>query len=175
MNKKTLIGLLVFLFGFGGYYYFQTHQKLEVTNFEECVEAGHEVMESFPRKCEADGEIFTEGIGNVLEKEDKITISTPRPNDEVFSPLYIKGEARGTWFFEASFSAKLLDENDEEIASSVVMTPKEWMTEDFVPYSAEMEFEMPETDEATLVLERANPSGQEQNAEELRVPVKFQK
>lgn len=34
-----------------------------VSSFEECVEAGNPVMESYPRQCQsADGEIFVEDV-----------------------------------------------------------------------------------------------------------------
>ncbi|MFP4424574.1 MAG: DUF333 domain-containing protein [Candidatus Woesearchaeota archaeon] len=33
-----------------------------INNFEECVDAGNPVMESYPRQCEADGEVFVEDI-----------------------------------------------------------------------------------------------------------------
>jgi len=35
----------------------------EITNFEECVEAGHSILESYPRQCRTpDGRSFTESI-----------------------------------------------------------------------------------------------------------------
>lgn len=40
--------------------------KDEVTNFEECVEAGNPVMESYPRQCKAGDEVFTEEINNPI-------------------------------------------------------------------------------------------------------------
>ena len=42
-------------------------------------------------------------IGNELEKADMIRVDAPRPNQVIQSPLTVKGEARGAWFFEASF------------------------------------------------------------------------
>lgn len=146
-----------------------------ITNFEECVQAGNPVMESYPRKCSADSETFTENIGNVLEKQDLIRIDNPRPNQTIESPLSITGEARGTWYFEADFSAKLVDESGQQIGSSIpVQAEGEWMTEEFVPYSGTLEFNTPSNaTSGTLILEKANPSGLPENADELRVPVKF--
>lgn len=37
-------------------------QQVEINNFEECVKAGNPVMESYPRQCSADGEIFVEEL-----------------------------------------------------------------------------------------------------------------
>ena len=38
---------------------------------------------------------------------DQIKVTKPQPNQMVESPLTIEGEARGTWFFEATFPIKL--------------------------------------------------------------------
>ncbi len=35
-----------------------------ITNFDDCAAAGYPVMESYPRRCTADGQTFTEIINN---------------------------------------------------------------------------------------------------------------
>ena len=122
-----------------------------------------------------DGKTFTEDIGNELEKKNLIRIEKPRPNDKVLSPLEIKGEARGYWFFEASFPIKLIDGNGNEIAHGIAQAASDWMTENFVPFQAKIEFQYPETKKGTLILEKDNPSGLPENADELRIPVTFYK
>jgi hypothetical protein len=145
-----------------------------VTNYDECVAAGYPVAESYPPQCfTPDGRSFTQDIGNELDMGDKIFVSTPRPNALVSSPMLIEGEARGFWYFEASFPARLYDANGKEIAVMPVMTTHEWMTEEFVPFSVEMDFPEPETATGTLVLERDNPSGLPEYDESLRIPIKF--
>jgi hypothetical protein len=146
-----------------------------ITNFEECAVAGNPVMESYPRQCNANGQTFTEYIGNELEKTDLIKIDSPRPNAVVASPLEVTGQARGTWYFEASFPVKLLDENGNEIPlnQSYIMTTEEWMTEEFVPFKATLEFSAPATATGTLVLEKDNPSGLPEQDDSLIVPVRF--
>lgn len=181
-----IVGLLVILAAGGVVYYYKFYQTtplasnenqnvpvVTVTNFDECVAAENPVMESYPRQCRADGQTFTEYIGNELEKTDLIRIDSPRPNTIVKSPLEIIGEARGTWYFEASFPVKLLDANGAQLAIIPVQAQGEWMTENFVPYKATLEFIAPPTDSGTLVLEKDNPSGLPQNADSLIVPVKF--
>ncbi len=49
----------------------------------------------------------------------------------------------------------------------------EWMTEDFVPFSASLRFAVPSTPKGKLVLEKDNPSGLPENADELIIPVYF--
>jgi hypothetical protein len=145
-----------------------------IGNFEECLEAGYPVLESYPRQCQTpDNKTFTEDIGNELEKADLIRINAPRPNQIVRSPLIINGQARGFWFFEASFPVKLFDEDGRLLASAVAQAREDWMTEDFVPFEVEMIFEHPAAGKGTLVLEKDNPSGLPENADELRLPVKF--
>lgn len=146
----------------------------EITSFSQCVKAGGTIMESYPRQCRTeDGSTFTEDIGNELEKRNIIRIDSPRPNETVTSPLTLSGEARGQWFFEASFSVELIDANGNKIAEHFVEATDEWMTEDFVPFQGTLSFTPPETEEGTLILHRANPSGLPENAAELRVPVRF--
>ena len=114
-----------------------------------------------------------EDIGNELEKADLIRIFTPRPNQTIHSPLVVQGEARGTWFFEASFPVRLFDGNGKEISLGIAQAQDEWMTESFVPFKTELTFENPATATGTLVLEKDNPSGLPEHADELRVPIRF--
>jgi hypothetical protein len=145
-------------------------------NFDECIAHGNPVMESYPRQCRTpDGKLFVEDIGNELEKFDVIRIAKPRPGQIITSPFEVSGEARGSWFFEASFPVRLLDADGNNIALDppYIMTGDEWMTKDFVSFRATLEFEMPQTDMGILVLEKDNPSGLPEHADEVRVPVRF--
>ncbi len=106
-------------------------------------------------------------------KEDLIQVESPIANEEIFSPLIVKGKARGFWFFEASFPIKLLDENNNLISTVVAEAKDDWMTEDFVPFEAKLIFPSPNTQKGLLVFEKNNPSGLPENADELRVPIVF--
>ena len=108
-------------------------------------------------------------------KDDLIQVENLKANEIISSPIIVKGTARGYWFFEASFPIKLFDENGELLAIAVAQAQGDWMTEDFVPFSAELKFESPKTEKGTLVLEKDNPSGLPENADELRIPVMFSK
>ncbi|WKZ29129.1 MAG: hypothetical protein QY323_00200 [Patescibacteria group bacterium] len=55
MNKVFLMCSLLFL-GFG------CGRTVAITTFEECVEAGNAVMESYPRQCRAGGTTFVEQL-----------------------------------------------------------------------------------------------------------------
>lgn len=114
-----------------------------------------------------------EDLGNTLEKADLIKIKQPRPNETIQNPLEIRGEARGSWFFEASFPVKLFDENGNLLGTAIAQAQSDWMTENFVEFRATLGFQKSTAEKGTLVLEKDNPSGLPENADELRVPVKF--
>jgi hypothetical protein len=144
-----------------------------VSSFEECVQAGNPVQESYPRGCTANGKTFTEDIGNVLEKESLIRLEAPLPNQVVKSPLEIKGQAVGNWFFEASFPVKIVDSNGKVLGQIPAQTSADWMTEQFISFSTTLTFETPTTEKGKLILEKDNPSGLSENEDSLIVPIKF--
>jgi hypothetical protein len=180
MRNKILIAAAIILIAAGLIYYFALWQgktpTTEVSNFEECVAAGYPVMESYPRQCRTpDGQNFVEDIGNELEKADLIKIASPRPNETISSPWLVQGEARGNWFFEASFPVKLFDSEGNLLAASIAQAKSDWMTTDFVPFEAELTFEIIKNQKGTLVLQKDNPSGLPEYDDELRVPVFLEK
>lgn len=101
-------------------------------------------------------------------------MSVLEPGDTVTSPLTVTGEARGTWYFEASFPVRLLDGNGNEIAVEPAQAQEDWMTEDFVPFEVTLVFTQPSTPTGTLVLEKDNPSGLPEHADQITMPVSFQ-
>jgi hypothetical protein len=106
-------------------------------------------------------------------KAGLITVSNVAPGDKVSSPLIVKGEARGTWYFEASFPVELLDGNGNQLALKPAQAQGDWMTEDFVPFSVTLTFPPPATATGTLMLRRDNPSGLPENEDWLAIPVTF--
>lgn len=145
-----------------------------VSSFSECVEAGYPIQESFPRRCTTpSGQSFTEYIGNANEKQDLIQVTAPLPNQAINTPFVIQGQARGTWYFEASFPIELEDANGVVIGRSIAQAQSDWMTEDFVPFTSTLTFVMPTTTTGTLVLKKDNPSGMPERDDALRIPVTF--
>ena len=183
-NNKILLATIVLLaaIALALWYFWDKVEETEngntpsavVNNFEECLSAGYVVSESYPRQCQTpDGRTFIEDIGNEQEKSNLISISTPRPNDVVQSPLWIEGEARGGWFFEGDFPIRIYDANGKELGVAVAQAEGNWMTQDFVPFHALLEFENPETETGKLVLEKDNPSDIRELDDSLIVPIKF--
>ena len=178
--KKTLpvfiIVLIIAVFGVMWWLAKDEAPKPVVTSFEECVEAGNPVMESYPRQCRGDDQIFTENIGNELEKTDLIQVDYPRPNQTISSPLTITGEARGSWYFEASFPVILTDWDGLIIAQGIATAKDDWMTTDFVPFEATLTFAADKnvySNKGSLILKKDNPSGLAENDDALEIPVVF--
>ncbi len=110
-----------------------------------------------------------------------IRVTSPAANALVTSPLSVAGEARGTWYFEASFPVELLDAQHHEIlnaggyqvAAFAAQAQGDWMTENFVPFTATLDFTPPATDTGFLVLKKDNPSGLPEHEASIEVPVRF--
>ena len=173
-NALTLTVVVVLIASAGVWWFFGTRSGAPVTTFEECVAAGNPVRESYPRQCGGGGQTFTESIGNELEKADLIRISTPRPNQTISSPLTITGEARGSWYFEASFPVVLTDWDGRIISQGMAQAKSGWMTTDFVPFEAALTFTVDKnaySNKGSLILRKDNPSGLPQNDDALEIPI----
>ncbi|MEK7650605.1 MAG: Gmad2 immunoglobulin-like domain-containing protein [Patescibacteria group bacterium] len=109
----------------------------------------------------------------VTPENAKIKLTDPKSNQIVSSPLTVTGEARGTWYFEASFPVRLLDENGQELAVMPAQAQGEWMTENFVPFSVTLAFPTPATATGKLILQKDNPSGDPARDEQIEIPVRF--
>jgi len=92
---------------------------------------------------------------------------------KIISPVTIKGKARGSWFFEASFPVKLLDAKGKVLGRGIAQAQSDWMTNDFVPFVAELKFSKPTTAEGSLILSKDNPSGLPANDNKIIIPVTF--
>ncbi len=78
MMKKYIlsIGVLLFVFVVGyvaGSKTAEAPTERTVNSFEECVSAGNPVMESYPRQCRHEGELFVE----IIDVEPQVITCTP--------------------------------------------------------------------------------------------------
>jgi Immunoglobulin-like domain of bacterial spore germination len=115
---------------------------------------------------------------NQIDKTDLIRVDTPLPNQIVSSPLVIKGEARGSWFFEATFPVILTNWDGLIIAQGVARAKGDWTTTDFVPFEATLTFTVDKkaySNKGALTLKKDNPSGLPQNDNSIEIPVIFAK
>ena len=156
MNKK-FIYLAIFLTAVFIIFYFASEtqeNKISCTEEAKVCHDGSSVGRTFP-DCN-----FAPCPG----EEEGILISLPKNNEEIKSPLKIKGEARGFWFFEAEFIVLLFDINNNFLGEAILTAQDDWMTENFVPFEGEMVFSKPllkTTGPAIGILRflSANPSG----------------
>jgi len=92
--------------------------------------------------------------------KDSIQVNFPAPSAVVGKDFSVSGQARGNWFFEASFPVLLIYKENQVLASGIAKAEGDWMTTGFVPFKANLKI----TDEnyrgpATLIFKKDNPSG----------------
>ncbi|TSC62065.1 MAG: hypothetical protein G01um101448_178 [Parcubacteria group bacterium Gr01-1014_48] len=109
------------------------------------------------------------------DKSDLIMVTTPVSGATVGSPLTVSGEARGTWYFEASFPIDVLDTDGNVLGQGFAEAQGEWMTEEFVPFTGTITFSAPTAGvtNGTVVFKKDNPSGLPENDDSVSVPVQF--
>jgi hypothetical protein len=102
---------------------------------------------------------------------DLVTVSTPQPGAVVGKSFSVKGRARGTWYFEASFPVEVLDKDGNRLVAMPAQAEGDWMTDDFVPFSAELTIPDSYVGPATVVLHKDNPSGDPSREASLSFPI----
>lgn len=111
--------------------------------------------------------------------DDLVVLDAPLPESVITSPLTVTGKARGYWFFEADFPVHLTDWDGRIIATGIATAQRDWMTEDFVPFIAVLEFEVPSgpgeaRNRGTLILQKDNPSGLPEHDDAREITVYFE-
>ncbi|MCP5093575.1 MAG: hypothetical protein GY949_21955 [Gammaproteobacteria bacterium] len=106
-------------------------------------------------------------------RSNQIVLDLPARGEAVASPLKVRGRARGTWFFEGDFPLVLLDGRGNLVAQGLATAKGEWMTTEFVPFSAMLRFQSPEHGPGRLILKKDNPSDRCELDDALIVPVIF--
>jgi len=169
MKKIFLIIILIFLLGLLTYFYFPKQNQLEnkkvfcSQDVKLCSDGSY--VSRIPPNCDF----------NKCPKEDLIVVENPKAEEEINSPLFISGKARGYWFFEGSFPIELVDENNNLISSTIAQAKEEWMTEEFVPFEAYLNFSNHKTRKGFLIFKKDNPTGMKEYNDELRMPILFSK
>ncbi len=128
------------------------------------------VLFVLPGKSQAPTTVVTDyGIISTTTKNIIVTFG-----NGVSSPWMLSGKARGTWYFEASFPVELRDAGGRIIAQTSAQAQGDWMTSEFVPFSATLEFaKQPTGSHGTLVLKKDNPSGDPAHDDSITIPIVF--
>lgn len=103
-----------------------------------------------------------------------IVVDQPPPGTAIAgNRVMVRGKARGSWFFEGVFPVRVVSEDGTELGRGTAQAASEWMTSDFVPFSAELTIDLtkPSSAAATLVLEKDNPSGLPELSQTFTVPI----
>lgn len=116
----------------------------------------------------------TGGSDKNTSAEKGIQVEKPTAGSSVSFPLEITGEAKGNWYFEAEFTVRLVKDGNE-LALAIVKAQGEWMTSDYVPFSATMNFDAEgHAGKASLVFKNNNASGKPELDKEFTVPVEIE-
>lgn len=91
----------------------------------------------------------------------------------VTSPLTVTGEAKGPWYFEASFPIEIRDQYGVVVAQHYAEAQGDWMTSGFVPFKSTIAFTAPTTTMGFLVLKNDNPSGDPERDQAVIIPIRF--
>jgi len=185
--KANLILIVLVLAVVGGALWFMTTTNQQepvvgiddskILSFADCEAAGYPVMESYPRQCRtADGRTFAEELPApeptyVNASADLIRVTTPTPGSVTGKPITVMGEARGGWYFEASFPIEVRNSAGAVIATGHAEAQSDWMTGNFVPFTATVQIPASYIGEAVLVLMNDNPSGMVENARSISFPI----
>jgi hypothetical protein len=113
-------------------------------------------------------------------KAELIVVASPLPGAIIENGVTISGQARGNWFFEASFPVTLVDWDGLIIAEGIATAGSDWMTTEFVPFTTTLNFTSPyqagEPDfmkRGSLIFKKDNPSGLPEFDDALEIPVTF--
>jgi hypothetical protein len=106
-------------------------------------------------------------------EEEGILVSNPKTGQRIESPLIVKGQARGFWFFEAEFIVQVFDDNDFFLGQTILRAEDDWMTEEFVSFQGNLIFSQPSTNKGFLKFLKNNPSGLAEHDKTFQVEVYF--
>ncbi len=84
-----------------------------------------------------------------------VTVDLPDMNSYISSPLTISGTAPGVWFVDNGFPVNLLDGTGRRLALGSARPEGVWSKDSLVPFTAELEFVPPATEDGSLVFSSA--------------------
>lgn len=183
--KANLILVVLVIAAIGAALWFMTKQEeptvviddSKILSFLDCEAAGYPVMESYPRQCRTnDGRTFAEELPApeptyVNATADNIKVTSPTPGSVTGKPITVMGEARGGWYFEASFPIEVRNSAGAVIATGHAEAQSDWMTSEFVPFVGTIAIPANYIGEAVLVFMNDNPSGMSENARSVSFPI----
>jgi len=107
----------------------------------------------------------------IIPQNDLIRITFPASGEKVGGNINVTGIAKGVWYFEGEFPVDMVDLAGNRLADASALAEGEWMTEDFVPFSATLKYAVHDKMEAKLIIQRNNPSDLEKNHSSVEIPI----
>ncbi len=104
-----------------------------------------------------------------------ITLDNWPKDGVVASPLTITGKVPGNWSSEGEFPIDVVHEGDIGLPGTTAHLEGDWMTEAMVPFTATLTFDEQtmKRNDVTIILRKANPSGQPDKDDSLALKVRF--
>ncbi len=94
------------------------------------------------------------------QAEPDVVLDNIVAGQRIATPLSITGKAKG-YYFEGSFPVQLTTDSGTVIATGIAQARGDWMTTEYVPFAATINFVVPEgTTGGYLVFRNDNPSGE---------------
>lgn len=113
------------------------------------------------------------------QKEGKIVVLSPLPESTVSaSPVVIKGQAVGNWFFEASAPVDIVNWDGLIIGQGYISVDQgyDWMTTDMVPFTGVINYDASQLGAykyGWIIMRKDNPSGEPQFDDSLEFKILF--
>ena len=90
----------------------------------------------------------------------KIKLNNIKEGDTVEVGFKVEGSIPGSWFTEGVFPVRVIEkETNSVIITNTAHADKEWMSEDYVPFSFVIDADITEEGPFILRFDKANPSG----------------
>ncbi len=167
---------------------------ITLKNFDDCRDHNFPVIQSYPEQCTGpDGVIYFQDLseaststatstGNILATstfsyKSDVFLTNLSKNQIITSPLHIEGQAKGNWYFEASFPIKITNSKGAILGQGLAKAIGDWMSTSTVPFSADITFVVHLSPNASttgyIVFSKDNPSDIPANGDSFKIPVVF--
>ncbi|MBI2611023.1 hypothetical protein HYW60_03785 [Candidatus Kaiserbacteria bacterium] len=104
---------------------------------------------------------------------ENVIVTSPLSHESVPRTFRVAGQARGSWFFGASFPLQVRDPENNNVGGGIAQTADNWMTTEFVSFEGKVEVE-DYSGPANLVLLKDNPSGLPELEDSVEFPIVVQ-
>jgi hypothetical protein len=157
MNRFFLLTVLVIAVFIAGWYLLQ--QNILITGSQLAGGAGSVTDPSYHYTNATKNDIF---------------VTAPEPAASVTTTIIIEGYARGPWYFEGTFPVEVKNAKGVVIGTGQGKAEGEWTSNNFAPFTAEVDLKALYNGQATIVLKKDNPSGNASKDASLSFPVLVQ-